>query len=250
MILTVTSDTDIGLVRKNNEDTGLVQSEIVCDSSVQGIFNTSSESPVIAAIADGMGGCDDGEVASLFVIERLREFRESLSDAADAISIVNDLDVWTRRVNTDIRTLGSMELKRMGSTLIGMVFTKNAVVSFNAGDSRLYRFRDGWLRQESTDHSMRNRMNDLSIASNLIYNCFGAVKNTFIECKDITPTIKNGDIYMLCSDGLSDMLSDESIEDLLKEDASPQTLIEAAKEAGGKDNITVCLVRVQIDIEK
>jgi PPM family protein phosphatase len=240
MKITISSESNMGKRRTNNEDLGLVQNALVCDTPVKSYFDLDVEAPVIAAIADGMGGLDDGEIASMMVIDSLRDWLETLSSDANTEQIIASFNHWIPITNNKI--ISACHTRGMGTTLVGLVFTRHAVIGFNVGDSRLYRFREGWLRQISTDHSQRKLTEDLSVPSNLIYNCFGAVKNTFADYFDITSNIKDGDLFLICSDGLSDLLSDDNIEDLLNKGATTADLIEAANKAGGKDNITVGLI--------
>ena len=242
MKITISSESNVGRIRTNNEDLGLVQNTLVCDTPVKLHFDLNAEAPVIAAIADGMGGLDDGEIASMMVIDSLRDWLETLASDADSEQIIASLNRWILVTNDKI--ISACPTRGMGSTLVGLVFTRNAVMGFNIGDSRLYRFREGWLRQISADHSQRNLTGDLSVPSNLIYNCFGAVKNTFADYFDITSNIKDGDTFLICSDGLSDLLLDDDIENLLNKGATTADLIEAANKAGGKDNITVGLITI------
>ena len=242
MKIAISSESNMGKRRTNNEDLGLVQNTLVCDTPVKSNFNLDIEAPVIAAIADGMGGLDDGEIASMMVIDSLRDWRETLASDANAEQIIASFNHWISITNDKI--ISACHTRGMGTTLVGLVLTHHAIVGFNIGDSRLYRFREGWLRQISTDHSQRNLTGDISVPSNLIYNCFGAVKNTFADYFDVTSNIKDGDTFLICSDGLSDLLSDDDIEDLLNKGATTTDLIEAANKAGGKDNITVGLVTI------
>jgi len=242
MKITISSESNLGKVRTNNEDLGLVQNTLVCDTPVKSYFDLDVEAPVIAAIADGMGGLDDGEIASMMVIDSLRNWLETLASDAGSEEIIASFNRWIPITNDKI--ISACQTRGMGSTLVGLVFTRHAVVGFNVGDSRLYRLREGWLRQISADHSQRNLTGDPSVPTNLIYNCFGAVKNTFADYFDITSNIKDGDTFLICSDGLSDLLSDDNIEDLLNKGATTADLIEAANKAGGKDNITVGLITI------
>ncbi len=242
MKITISSESNMGKVRTNNEDLGLVQNTLVCDTPVKSYFDLDVEAPVIAAIADGMGGLDDGEIASMMVIDSLRNWLETVPPDAGSEEIIACFNRWIPITNDKI--ISACHTRGMGTTLVGLVFTSHAVLGFNVGDSRLYRFREGWLRQISADHSQRNLTGDPSVPTNLIYNCFGAVKNTFADYFDITSNIKDGDTFLLCSDGLSDLLSDDNIEDLLNKGATTADLIEASNKAGGKDNITVGLITV------
>ena len=114
----------------------------------------------------------------------------------------------------------------------------------NIGDSRLYRYRDTVLKQISEDHSVRNLIG--SADSNLIYNSLGAGDTVFADVVDISDRILPDDRYLVCSDGLTDMLSVEQIDAILDENVDAvDALIDAAKAAGGKDNISVILVHFE-----
>ena len=246
MEITISAETNMGMKRTNNEDLGLVQSELVIDTSIRSTFDLSSDAPIIAAVADGMGGRDNGEVASMMVIDALREWRESVSADATVNDISSSFNLWVSETNRKLRNTSTKTNlgKCMGSTLVGMVFTHNAIVGFNTGDSRLYRFRNGWLRQISKDHSQKQLSGDENMKANIIYNCFGAVKDTFADYFNISTNVNKGDIFLLCSDGLWEMVSDDMMEELLNSSASVSQFIEAANQRGGKDNVTVALIRI------
>ncbi len=116
---------------------------------------------------------------------------------------------------------------------------------FNIGDSRVYRLRDGILRQLTTDHSMKELTRNPDYPSNIIYNCFGLEKDFFADVKDVSNMLLPDDIVLVCSDGLSDMLPDDEIEALLPSGA--EALLSAAKNAGGEDNITFIIAALLED---
>ena len=115
----------------------------------------------------------------------------------------------------------------------------------NCGDSRLYRLRDGQLQQLTTDHSLVNEDGEKK-HSNYITNCIGAgCMDTYMDMTEITDDFKVGDTYVLCSDGLNDMVPDYVIEKMLNEGATANDLCEKANDAGGFDNVSVCVLRVE-----
>ena len=115
----------------------------------------------------------------------------------------------------------------------------------NCGDSRLYRLRDGQLEQITTDHSLINAEGEKK-HSNVITNCIGAgCDDTFIDMIEFTDDFKIGDTYVLCSDGLNDMVPDVIIARMLQEGATANDLCEEAIAAGGFDNVSVCVLRVE-----
>jgi len=119
----------------------------------------------------------------------------------------------------------------------------------NAGDSRLYRFRRGNLMQISKDHSLREATGNKNIASNILINSLGAGKDVFVDFDSVGGKILNEDILLLCSDGLSGMLTDEEMEQILneeKENSVPKLLMEA-KNKGGNDNISIIIASICIE---
>ena len=133
----------------------------------------------------------------------------------------------------------------MGTTFCGLLFYENLIFALNIGDSRLYRFRDEILRQLSTDHSMRALTGDPTLPSNQIYNSLGAGDVAFIDIENLTGRIHDDDLFLICSDGLCDMIPDEEIEQVLLNEPSAGKLVEAAKRAGGKDNVSVILLKIK-----
>ena len=115
----------------------------------------------------------------------------------------------------------------------------------NCGDSRLYRLRDGVLEQISNDHSLSNMRGEKK-HSNIITNCIGAgIRQPYLDLFEFTDDFLPGDTYVLCSDGLNDMISDKHITELLLKGANANLLCEAAIDAGGYDNVSVCVFSVE-----
>jgi len=132
----------------------------------------------------------------------------------------------------------------MGTTLVGVLYYGSEYYWINCGDSRFYRLRDKQLAQLSTDHSLNTMMGNTR-HSNVITNCIGGgCKNSFIDIIDFTNDFLPGDVYLLCSDGLNDMVCEADIERLLNEGATANDLCEAAISAGGFDNVSTCVFTV------
>ena len=133
----------------------------------------------------------------------------------------------------------------MGTTLVGIAYYGGDFFSMNCGDSRLYRLRNGSLQQLTTDHSLNN-MYGSSKHSSVITNCIGGgCKNSYMDIVRMTDDFLPSDVYLLCSDGLSDMLNDQQIEIMLKSGGDADALCEAAIEAGGFDNVSACVINVK-----
>lgn len=227
---------DVGRVRKNNEDMAYVAGDLLRDSRTEG----SAEGTCAFAVADGMGGYEGGKVASEIVCRSFSAFVAGLEGVDDEWMIRN-IKGWAMETNQLMNESAALrpELSEMGTTFVGLIFADAKMWLINIGDSRCYRIRGGILKLLSADHSERNRTGNHDTPSNLIYNFIGNTPGEFFS--DVTGYIPlPGDVYLLCSDGLSDMVSDESIEENFE---SVDTLVSLAKEAGGRDNITIVEVR-------
>ncbi len=229
---------DVGCVRKNNEDMAYACGRIVRDISSTG----ECAVPCAFAVADGMGGYEGGEIASEIVIRSFSVFAKKIADFNDESSRIEAVKKWASDANALVLDTANIRsgLSEMGTTFVGLIFFCDNALLVNVGDSRCYRLRDGVLKQLTVDHSERNRTGDANVPSNLIYNFMGTNQADFISDVDrLSPMA--GDLYMLCSDGLSDLVSESDIE---MNALSPSRLVEIAKKAGGRDNITLVCIEV------
>ena len=233
--------TDVGLCRSNNEDAFLVIPEI-------GLF----------AIADGMGGAAAGEVASSYFVETARIVFTGRSPASEENDYGLVRNVF-RQTNERIfeHTAQHPEDEGMGCTGDLLLFHGDRYVIGHMGDSRVYLFRQGSLRQLTKDHSWVQFQVDQGMLTpeqarshprkNLILRALGTdptVSFDMLEGRGV-----DGDIFLLCSDGLTEMVDDVGIQDMLGSVETIQqkvrNLIKAALAAGGRDNVTVILCEVQ-----
>ncbi len=245
--LDMASCTDRGRMREHNEDA------LACDA-VAGV----------AVLADGMGGYAAGEVASgaaaaqvAAELARLKAEYPVLSPA-DMMQAMHDA---IRRVNTQIYRAARKDPRYtgMGTTLVAAAFTGQVAVIAHAGDSRAYLLRDGRLRRMTKDHSLLQERIDLGLiraddpagdaVRNLITRALGV--DPLLEPEIGVHGMRDGDRVLLCSDGLSDMISDARIEQVLLQHAEdPQQaareLVEQANAAGGRDNISVILIGLRL----
>ena len=233
-------DTDMGLHRTNNEDAYVVRPDLDFFS-----------------VADGMGGAAAGEVASQIFIDSAQKVFERT-----ALSSGQSMDVAVQeafRLGND-RILEHVALnpedEGMGCTAEIIAFANDSYIVGHVGDSRTYLFREGILRQITRDHSfVQEQVDSGRITPEEAKN--HAQKNIVLRAVGISPElaldIVNGksfadDIFLLCSDGLTDMVEDELIREVLSSSRSlPEKgaeLIECAKSGGGRDNITVVLCEV------
>lgn len=212
----------------------------------------------IYVVCDGMGGAAAGEVASsLAVDEVMRELSSRASNghralpeaAQQAITIANDA-IFSRAQR-------NKRLNGMGTTLVALAVEDRHIWVLNIGDSRCYRLRSGHLEQLTTDHSLveeQVRMGRMSQYEALRSPWKNVITRALGTQPSVTPDVFGleaapGDLYLLCSDGLTRELSDPVIETLLCRKAGLEELchflVEAAKRAGGHDNITCLLIRAE-----
>lgn len=236
ILVTATAQTDKGIRRKRNEDSLLASED-------QGIF----------VVADGMGGYRGGEIASQLAVNTIeRAFSTKSFDGPEHDSIPRRASELARAIQMANEAIfekasGDNQLEGMGTTICAARFSANKQRLYigHVGDSRVYRMRDNKLRQMTSDHTMK----ELGVSGEGAAHLSRAVGVWPVVPIDIVlGKPQAGDVYLLCSDGLSKMVPDEDIEDILRSSANPnaavEALIKAANEHGGKDNVTVIVVRV------
>jgi len=238
--------TDVGQVRDHNEDS------IDCDIE-RGMF----------ILADGMGGHNAGEVASALAIESIKHaLYDVLTPEIINSEIVDYNDALYESItyaNTEIfeQAAENTEYAGMGTTLVMALIQADRALIANVGDSRLYVHNDSNLKQLTTDHSLVQEMVDngylseeeaySAVSRNLITRALGIADE--VEVDLIEHKIQSGDVFLLCSDGLSDLVIDDEISTILSESDSlndaAKNLITAANAKGGKDNISVILITMR-----
>ena len=246
--------TDPGMVRSHNEDSIAIEAEIG-----------------LAVLADGMGGYNAGEVASGIAVAMLTtEMKQALQSHEPhrlAASGGEPMAAVLVRENSGKANAAIYQTAQsqpqyagMGTTLVVALFFDNQVTVGHIGDSRLYRLRKQELSQVTRDHSLLQEQIDSGMLTkeqarysqnkNLVTRAVGIDPN--VETEVHTYDVEQGDLYLLCSDGLSDMVTDEDIQETL--DAmrgnlplAAQQLVQLANDCGGRDNISVILVKVLDD---
>jgi len=245
--LVMTGRTDPGMVREHNEDCFV----IVPESG-------------LAVLADGMGGHLAGEVASAMAIDQVTQHLlnafargrdHSANDSSDDSSLLVDA-IKTANAAIHQASMTRPEQSGMGTTIVAAVFSDDHLTVAHVGDSRLYRYRHGVLSQITEDHSMVQELlrrglispeeARTSVNKNLVTRALGVdpVVEVDVRETDLAP----GDLYLLCSDGLNDVLTDEEIaghianhpDDL---DAAARGMIQQVNERGGPDNVSIVLIR-------
>lgn len=240
----------IGKIRKNNEDNFCFDRKCL-DEDNKGLehpewIKKPLKRGVCMAVFDGMGGENFGEIASYAAASRLKETRRRLSDC-----FLSEEKYLLRLANqlNDAVVLSQQKMctEKMGTTMVSLSFSGKDAYICNVGDSRAYRLRDGELTQISRDHIAKRPGREDKKAPLTQYLGFGSDEME-IEPHIAKKKIKKGDLFLLCSDGLSDMLTNLEISDMMRSNedvkACAQTLIDSALEHGGRDNITVILCRI------
>jgi len=246
-----TGITDQGLVRDHNEDS-----------------ISSDDELGLLVLADGMGGHKGGEIASAIAIDTiLKELRKTLPeiktgniDDRTGYSLESmAIEEAIKTANTNIFEAAKSNIKYegMGTTIVVLLFYNNRITVAHVGDSRLYRMRDQTLEQMTRDHTLLQELVDRgfytkkeareSLNKNLITRAVGV--NATVDVDLLEEAALPGDLYLLCSDGLTDMITDDLIEDIqlnYKDDLHKMNmeLIKQAKEHGGKDNVSAMLALV------
>lgn len=246
MKLSISAASYIGCVRHNNEDMVLVGDKFIRNNSYWTMIDTADSDRYLMALADGMGGHSSGEVASSEVLHNLQYYFSDLPATLDVENFNEAIFEWLESINNVIDSKGRFEqrLNGMGTTLVAFAHYNNDFYWMNCGDSRLYRLHGTALRQLTTDHSLSNLMGS-ETHSNVITNCIGGgCKTSFIDMVQCTSDVSEGDIILLCSDGLTDMLTNMELLSLLENGADASKLCKAAEMAGGYDNVSAIVVKI------
>lgn len=240
----VTAFTHRGKVRARNEDAiavGPWQAMARMETPWQSVHPL--EPPVLCLVADGMGGHAAGDHASTLAAR-------SLAERAPRVTCNDDVASMLRAANREVfaATEERSDRRGMGTTAAGCIFAPDAVRWFNVGDSRIYRFRDGFARQLSIDDVSAGPWQDAT-QSHVITQALGGTPTL----QEITPHVGSdplvsGWCYLLCSDGLTDHLDTAGMEEILAAEpsdrAAVETLFQSAMGAGGNDNVSILLARV------
>jgi protein phosphatase len=251
MRIEISGQTHVGMKRNHNEDNLLLLPE-----------------ERLVVVADGMGGHSSGEVASKIAVDEMAEFFRMTSADQDITwpyKMDKSKNYDENRLATGIK-LANMRIfekacaeqkyKGMGTTIVSVYFAKDSeVVVGHVGDSRVYYFRNGVLKQVTEDHSLLNdylkakKLTPEEIEAfphkNVIVRALGMKDNVLVDVNRVEP--QEGDVFLLCSDGLSGMVTDAQIEDILTQqpdlNKACAQLIDAANANGGNDNVTAILAQ-------
>lgn len=236
---------DTGRNRDNNEDS------VAYDGNAN-----------LAVLADGMGGYNAGEIASgmatAFIKSELGRWLQEAGQNAKAREIRRAMEICVDNANLSIFNSANSNphYAGMGTTLVVAAFRDDKVLIGHIGDSRCYRWRGGNFEQITKDHSLLQEQIDAGLVTieqaatssikNLVTRALGVEESVLLEVNEFQ--VELGDIYLMCSDGLSDMVDDASIAKIVGSDADidekSELLIDLANENGGRDNISVVMVEV------
>ncbi len=245
---------NVGLKRPNNEDSFFFDSEL-------GLF----------LVADGMGGAACGELASRLVAETIAEYYKHY--VSEDIESVDRFDFYDGRLSDKANTLmqavymanklvydaaqQNESYGGMGSTLAALLADEDRIFVVNVGDSRIYRARTNHFVRLTVDHRLTDdpKMRAMINPEATLFNDMGNILTRSMGVRDnVDPDMKiipveEGDIFLLCSDGLSDMVEDDMVAQVMSLDRSldqkAQDLIELALAGGGRDNVTVVLAQAE-----
>ena len=233
-----------GLVRTNNEDMASIGGILLRDDELAVPIELDGDSQFYLLVSDGMGGHEFGERASQELLEYLGACFKA--NVFDPDNMGDDLSSHVKQFSDQINRQAAEEgqVKPMGCTLTGVVWSHGKVYLLNAGDSRTYRFRDGILRQLTRDETVRGITGHPN-ASKALVNCIGAGGRGDLRVEEISDRLVAGDLLLICSDGLTDMAFDEEIEEVLANSEKPcSDLYDLACEEGGHDNVSIIVARI------
>ena len=244
MMYEICTDTDPGMIRENNEDA-------VAVDSITGL----------CILADGMGGYNAGEVASgmacTFIKSEMSRWLSEAGKNANAKEVKRAMEICVDNANHSIFNAANSnpQYTGMGTTLVVGVFQEGRLILGHIGDSRCYRLRGKDFQQITKDHSLLQEQIDAGLLTpeqaltssnkNLVTRALGVEDAVLLDVTE--HRVEDGDLYVMCSDGLSDMVRDPAIADIVQSDApleqKGRQLIAAANDNGGRDNISVILTQ-------
>ncbi|MDO8262169.1 MAG: Stp1/IreP family PP2C-type Ser/Thr phosphatase [Gallionella sp.] len=251
MNYTFCAQTDPGRIRENNEDA------VAFDDATH-----------VAVLADGMGGYNAGEIASgmatAFIKTELARWLSEAGPHAQAGQVRRAIEICVDNANRSVfnASHANPQYSGMGTTLVLAVFQGATLLLGHVGDSRCYRWRGNQLVQITRDHSLLQEQMDAGLLTreqaatspnkNLVTRALGVETEVALEVNEYS--VEAGDVYLMCSDGLSDMMDDAAIAQILQNGSSLDQmageLVSTANEKGGRDNITVLLTQVANKQEK
>ncbi len=247
----------IGYTRKNNEDNlfadGITLPSDICSNT----FSLDSESvaPVTLAVCDGLGGEDNGEIASAMAVNKMTEINDIIKSSAQS-NLFQIVENYTQELNDEIHFASQRTGKRMGTTLALTLVLKKGVYCFNIGDTRIYSMKNNKFSQITNDHTAAAERVRAGIISaeqarceknrHKLTKCIGIGKQSTAEKY---PPIRGKCRILICSDGLTEMINDDEIKMLMSKiftaNEAADALLCLALKRGGLDNITLIVCDVK-----
>lgn len=252
--LQIVERTDVGQVREHNED-----------------FIVSDANRGIVVLADGMGGLNAGEIASSMAVHVVMDELVGFADGASRLQVADYKNgdkrgLEKRIVQTAVEKANSAvfhvsqtqpQCRGMGTTIVATLFYDNKIAVGHVGDSRMYRFRNAALEQMTKDHSFVQELIDKGLYTEAEAR-LSSQKNVVTRAVGIAPTVevevnehqtRSEDLYLLCTDGLTDLVTDADVQKIMRLFGSDLAgmagqLIAMANAGGGKDNISIVLIRI------
>ena len=230
--------TDVGCVRKHNEDALCVGTTAVFGTPAwQSSFALEGDMPILVAVVDGMGGHRGGADASRIVVKHLAATPAQSPTSEKAADLMNAIN--TELFNTSNQ---NADLCGMGATIAMLWMDASGGLCINVGDAKVFREQDGFLQLRSEDQVIQS-----ATGSRVLFQALGGTTSL----QSITAAIRSepmraGRRFLLCSDGLTDEVDMDTMEELMKQpnEKAVQALIESARVAGGHDNITIAIVEI------
>ena len=247
----------VGKVRENNEDNlfvdGIILSPETCDCPFE--IDGSTSLPAIFAVCDGMGGEENGELASLLAVQTLSSISERIKSAAPE-ELNEAIQSYVEKVNEAIHSALSEHNARTGTTLALVIAAESMIHCFSIGDTRIYNLQESVFRQISNDHTLAaEQIRNGAAASNQAI--IGNDRNKLTRCIGIGdeciaesyPPIIGKCRILICSDGLTDMVSMAEIKNLLciseRTTDAANSLLYSALKNGGNDNVTLIVIDIK-----
>lgn len=243
---------DKGSYEEQNDDRALVGSMIVTDGESGGSI---SDGTILAAICDGVGGMAQGYRAAMNTLECISHL-----DREDVV--IEDIKATIELANKQIRNTQNAENLQNGlrTTIAGIYASDSNLIVYNAGDSRVYRFRYRFMSQLSKDHSLVRDMLDMGEITeeqakthpqkNIINKCIGNDETVNPRIVEFVDDFMPEDIIMICSDGITDEMDDSDIKRIIAEHKEDESLVDCCRElmnraveCGSKDNMSIILIR-------
>ena len=262
MRLNISVSTNIGMLRKNNEDFFYANGKHLTDGIADDFSASYTEEitdSAVYAVCDGMGGESCGEVASAAAVKVLGRYRDLITGAENPVERKETVNAYakaaTDEINREVAEAGGIR----GGTTLTLACIRDSIISmYYLGDSRIYMYRGGVLTRLTRDHTVAADMIDSNVLTEEeAERSPDRHKLTMYlgvddDCDEIKAgfagsyTLTEGDMFLMCTDGLNEMCTSEEISELLAENGEnpASVLVDRALENGGRDNVTCLVIRV------